>query len=74
MNDRDKLRVLIPHWIEHNAAHAAEFRRWAENAGAAAPHILTAAKAITEANRALDTALAALGGPANPPDSQPHPH
>ena len=27
--DIDKLRMLIPHWIEHNEGHAAEFRKWA---------------------------------------------
>jgi hypothetical protein len=40
MNETDKLRVLIPHWIEHNSEHADEFRRWAEQAGDAAADIL----------------------------------
>jgi hypothetical protein len=30
MNDGEKLRVLLPHWIEHNAEHAGELRTWAE--------------------------------------------
>ena len=30
--DEDKLRILLPHWIEHNAEHAAEFRQWAGKA------------------------------------------
>lgn len=30
MNDLEKLRILIPHWIEHNAEHAAELHTWAE--------------------------------------------
>jgi hypothetical protein len=34
MTDQDKLRALLPHWIEHNAEHAAEFRNWAEKARA----------------------------------------
>jgi hypothetical protein len=29
MNDREKLRFLIPHWVEHNAEHASELRTWA---------------------------------------------
>jgi hypothetical protein len=29
MDETDKLRVLIPHWIDHNNEHAAEFRGWA---------------------------------------------
>ncbi|WP_101249355.1 hypothetical protein [Telmatospirillum siberiense] len=24
----DKLKVLLPHWIEHNDRHVAELRRW----------------------------------------------
>jgi hypothetical protein len=34
MTELDKLRALLPHWIEHNAEHAAEFRNWAEKARA----------------------------------------
>ena len=28
--DIDKIRVLLPHWLEHNQSHRAEFGRWAE--------------------------------------------
>ena len=28
----EKLRVLLPHWIEHNHNHEAEFRKWADSA------------------------------------------
>ena len=28
-------RVLLEHWIEHNAAHVAEFEKWARRAGEA---------------------------------------
>ncbi len=62
MNDQEKLRVLIPHWIEHNNEHAGEFRRWAEQAGDAAPDILAAAEAIARANESLATALEKMGG------------
>jgi hypothetical protein len=62
MNEADKLRVLIPHWIEHNAEHADEFCRWAKQAGDAAPDILAAATAIAHANESLATALEKLGG------------
>ena len=30
MNDLEKLLVLLPHWIEHNAEHADELHTWAE--------------------------------------------
>ncbi len=62
MNEKEKLRVLIPHWIEHNNEHAAEFRRWANQAGPAAPNLLAAAQAIARANKSLADALEKLGG------------
>lgn len=62
MNEREKLRVLIPHWIEHNQEHAGEFRRWAEAAGDLAPEILAAAEAMNIANQSLAAALEKLGG------------
>ena len=27
-NDLAKLRILLPHWIEHNEEHVASFERW----------------------------------------------
>jgi hypothetical protein len=66
--DEGKLRVLLPHWIEHNAEHAAEFRNWAERARAAgqeevADEIDTAAKELGWVNEALSAALEKLGAP-----------
>lgn len=64
MNESDKLRVLIPHWIEHNEEHAGEFRRWLEAAGDdAREHVRAAADAMLRANSELAAALTALGGP-----------
>jgi hypothetical protein len=65
--DEDKLRVLLPHWIEHNAEHAAEFRLWAEKARAAsqeevAEEIALAAKELGWVNEALAVALEKLSG------------
>lgn len=34
MNELEKLRVLLPHWIEHNHEHTQAFRTWAERAKA----------------------------------------
>jgi hypothetical protein len=67
MTDQSKLRALLPHWIEHNAEHAAEFRNWAEKARAAgqeevAEEIDTAAKELGWVNEALRAALHKLGG------------
>jgi hypothetical protein len=68
MDDQDKVRALLPHWIQHNAEHAAEFRRWAEKVRAAgqeeaADEIALAAKELGWANEALSSALETLGGP-----------
>jgi hypothetical protein len=66
--DQDKLRVLLPHWIEHNAEHAAEFRNWAEKARTTgredvAEEIDLAAKELGWVNEALSAALDRLDGP-----------
>jgi len=63
--DLDKLRVLLPHWIEHNAGHAAGLQEWAERARAAgqeelAEKIALAAKESGGANEALSAALKKL--------------
>jgi hypothetical protein len=62
VNEQEKLRVLIPHWIEHNHEHAEEFRRWAGQAGSAAPELLAAAEAVVRVNESLAAALEKLGG------------
>lgn len=67
MNDMEKLRALLPHWIEHNQEHAGEFDAWAEKAIAAghataAHQMRRAAEAMHQATGALQAALAELGG------------
>jgi uncharacterized tellurite resistance protein B-like protein len=63
MNEIEKLRALIPHWIEHNEEHADEFIRWAEQAGEAAVDLRTAVAAMAKVNDALSAAVEKLGGP-----------
>ncbi len=61
MSDQDKLQALLPHWIEHNEEHAAEFRRWAESAPSdVAADIEEAARRMEAANEALADALRKL--------------
>lgn len=65
MTDLQKLRILLPHWIEHNAEHAAEFREWAERARAAgqegpASDIALAAEEMEWVNEQLAAALKKL--------------
>jgi hypothetical protein len=66
MSDLAKLQVLLPHWMEHNDEHAAEFREWAEKARAAgqedmAEEINRAARQLKSVNEALAAALEKLG-------------
>jgi hypothetical protein len=68
MTEIEKLRALLPHWIEHNHDHALEFGRWAstaEEAGhqVAADLIRQAIQRVQQANDDLEKALATLGGP-----------
>ena len=68
MTDIEKLRALLPHWMEHNGEHAAEFERWAGTAAAAAHEqaaelIRLAARQMGQANVTLQQALDELGGP-----------
>jgi hypothetical protein len=78
VNDLEKLRVLLPHWLEHNQEHAVEFETWASRAakageGHAAQEIRRAAAAMTSANDALEAALAGLGGDVSP-EHEGHTH
>ncbi len=33
MDQKEKLSVVIEHWIEHNQSHLGEYKKWAETAG-----------------------------------------
>lgn len=74
MSEIEKLRVLLPHWIEHNGEHADEFREWAERAGSVEGAILEAAELIEEANKRLEGALEQLGGPLEHHHDHEHHH
>ena len=78
MTDMEKLRALLPHWMEHNGEHAAEFERWAERAASAtheqaAELIRLAARQMEQANVTLQRALDELGGPVSL-ETHPHTH
>jgi head-tail adaptor len=65
MNHRDKLRVLLAHWMDHVREHADEFHLWAQEAGASgderiASHLEGAAQEMRIANSRLLAALEAL--------------
>jgi len=65
MGKREKIPVLIRHWIEHNESHREEYRRWAdiareEGLEGVGTHILEAADRIQSANEKLEEALEQL--------------
>jgi hypothetical protein len=62
MDEREKLRILIPHWMEHNEEHAEEYRRWVAGAAEASADLLAAVEALKKVNQALGVALEKLGG------------
>ncbi len=67
MNQIEKLRVLLPHWMEHNLGHGEECRKWAaiareEGRETIADHMDEAIKAMNKVNELLDMALHEAGG------------
>jgi len=66
-DDLTKLRILLPHWIEHNEEHAASFERWVARAralrrGEPAQRREDAVERMAACNQALRAALEALEG------------
>ena len=69
MTDIEKLRVLLPHWLKHNTAHADDYRAWIERARAAGEHhvvehLAAAIEKLEGVNCDLAAALEHLGGSA----------
>jgi hypothetical protein len=65
-NDRQKLKIMLNYWIEHNREHGQEFSEWAEKAIAMGePDVAQAIQqSVTEmdkATRLLSRALKKLG-------------
>ena len=66
MNEIEKLRILLPHWVEHNVEHVSDLRTWAERVRALgeerlAAYIEAAAQRMEDANRELESAAEHLG-------------
>lgn len=79
MDNVEKLRVLLQHWIDHNKGHVEEFEKWQKNMadeGKAdiAEHILEAIKTMAEVNVSLGKALHAAGGPGEDGGDHHHHH
>jgi endonuclease III-like uncharacterized protein len=65
--EREKIKILLNHWIEHNKEYSQEFREWAEKAkglgeAETCDDILEAAQDMDKANEPLLRALRRLEG------------
>ena len=79
MDNVEKLRVLLQHWIEHNDGHAEEFEKWRKTMAeddkqSLAGHIGDAIAAIATVNEELTKALTEAGGPPEKGDGDHHHH
>lgn len=68
MDNVEKLRVMLQHWIEHNKGHVEEFEKWQktmteEGKSSVADHITEAVKLMATVNAQLGKALHEVGGP-----------
>ena len=77
MNDQEKLRFLLNHWVSHNNEHAAEYKSWADRfkesgQKEAVAELIAAIEGMDLVNRHLLTALNLLGGPVEQGDKGHH--
>ncbi len=67
MENKEKLRILLQHWIDHNKGHANEFAKWQETMKEEgnqeiAHHISHAIGSMEKVNEYLTAALQEAGG------------
>ncbi len=79
MDNVEKLRLLLQHWMDHNDGHVEEFEKWRttmnnEGQQELADHIGEAVAAMAEVNEKLAKALEKGGGPVQGGDSHHHHH
>jgi uncharacterized protein YukE len=65
MDQKEKLSVVIEHWIEHNESHRGEYKRWAQTAvelelDSVKAEIEQAMEKISQANQHLAKAMKSL--------------
>ncbi len=76
----EKLKIMLPHWIEHNRNHEAEFKKWAaaartEGAEGLADLLDRAAANMAATDGILQTARSQAGVPSDGGDVPPtHTH
>ena len=79
MDNTEKLRVLLQHWIDHNGGHVAEFAKWqeimvGEKKAAVAESLEKAYQQMNTVSDILQQTLDDLGGPAGDTSHQHHHH
>lgn len=79
MDNVEKLRVLLQHWIDHNKGHVEEFETWRklmeeEGKHTLSGHITEAVKEMAAVNAELGKALHEVGGPKPAGDNDGHHH
>ena len=79
MKEIDKVRVLLPHLIEHSRSHEQEFAKWAAVLGTNGRHEAAALMNeaighLQSATKGLEDALKKLGGPLKGKSLHEHPH
>lgn len=65
MNEFEKLKMLLSHWMEHNIEHAETYREWAEKAASLGNPELSAAldqihRETLKMNRLFQEAIEAI--------------
>ncbi len=65
MDQKEKLSVVIEHWIEHNENHREEYKKWAQTAGdlgldSVRAEIEEAVEKLSQSNKHLERALKAI--------------
>ncbi len=79
MDNVEKLRVMLQHWIEHNKGHVEEFEKWRktmaeEGQMSLADHISEAVKTMATVNAQLGKVLHEAGGPKSDVEDDHHHH
>ncbi len=77
MNNVEKLRVMLQHWIEHNKGHMDEFEKWRgvmkiEGQASLADHIQKTIELMAAVNAELEQTLEEAGGPKDDDDHHHH--
>lgn len=65
-SDREKLQLLLNHWLQHNKSHSSDYLKWADvarqgNHTKTAEFIEQAAEFLKKSDKSLEKALESVG-------------